>query len=65
MDPQESGVQNPYWLLLHKLTSTLSQKPHLRSPTNVWQKTQQKEIDGKVQKIIVHALVPQTALAVL
>ena len=50
MDPKESGAQNPYRLLLHKLTGTLTPKPRLRSATNVWHKTQQKEIDAEVKK---------------
>ena len=65
MDPRESGAQNPYRLLLHKLTGTSSQKPRLKSPTNVWWKTQRREIDSEVQKIIVRTPVPRTALAAL
>ena len=65
MDPRESGAQNPYRLLLHKLTGASSQKPRLRSPANVWRKTQRKEIDSEVQKIIERALVPRNALAAL
>jgi len=65
MDPHESGAQNPYRLLLHKLTGTSSQKPRLKSSTNVWQKTQRREIDSEVQKILARTPVPRSGLAAL
>ena len=40
IDLKESGAQNPYRILLHKLTGTTIQKPRLKSAVNVWRKTQ-------------------------
>lgn len=65
MDPRESGAQNPYRLLLHKLTGTSSQKPRLKSPVNVWRKTQRREIDSEVQDITARTPVARNRLAAL
>lgn len=65
MDPRESGAQNPYRLLLHKLTGTSSQKPRLKSPVNVWRKTQRREIDSEVQDITARNPVARNRLAAL
>ena len=62
MDPKESGAQNPYRLLLHKLTGTSTSKPRLRSAANVWCKTQRKEIDAEVKKIAESRAIPRSAL---
>ena len=62
MGPKESGAQNPYRLLLHKLTGTSTPKPHLRSAANVWRKMQRKEIDAEVKKIAESRTIPQSAL---
>lgn len=62
MDPKESGAQNPYRLLLHKLTGTSTQKPRLRSAANVWRKTQRKEIDAEVKKLAASKAIPRSAL---
>jgi len=58
MDPKESGAQNPYRLLLQKLTGTSTPKPCLRSAANVWRKTQRKEIDAEVKKIVESRTIP-------
>ena len=63
MEPRESGAQNPYRLLLHKLSGTSTQKPRLKTPTNVWRKTQRKEIDDEVKKITERTIIPRSAMA--
>jgi hypothetical protein len=63
MDPKESGAQNPYRLLMHKLTGTSTQKPRLKTATNVWRKTQRSEIDAEVKKITEHTQLARSALA--
>ena len=46
LDPKESGAHDPYRVLFHQLTGVSSQRPQLKSPTNVWRKTAQLEIDA-------------------
>ena len=50
MDPNESGANNPYRVLMQKLTGASIQRPRLRSPTNVWRKTQRATIDEVVKR---------------
>lgn len=52
-DPKESGAQNPYTILLHKLTGTSSNKPRLRNPANVWAKSHGNEIQFELTKRMV------------
>jgi hypothetical protein len=52
LDPRDSGAQNLYRSLLHKLTGTTIHKPQQKSAINSWQKTQQKEIDLTAKEII-------------
>lgn len=63
IDPMESGAQNPYRILLHKLTGTTIQKPRLKSAANVWRKTQRQEIDAEVKQIVQRNNTPRSALA--
>jgi hypothetical protein len=63
LDPKESGAQNPYRILLHKLTGTSIQKPRLKSAANVWRKTQRKEIDVEVKKIAKQSNIPRSSMA--
>ena len=63
IDPKESGTQNPYRILLHKLTGTTIQKPRLKSAVNVWCKTQRQEIDAAVKEITQRNNTPRNALA--
>lgn len=65
IDPRESGAQNPYRILLHKLTGTSIKKPRLKSATNVWRKSQRQEIDVQVKKITQAGDTPRTALAAI
>jgi hypothetical protein len=63
IDPKDSGAQNPYRILLHKLTGTSIQKPHLKSATNVWRKTQRQEIDAEVKEIAKRGAIARSSLA--
>jgi len=65
IDPKESGAENPYRILLHKLTGTSIKKPRLKSATNVWRKSQRKEIDMQVKEITRVGSTPRTALAAI
>ena len=51
MDPLDSGANNPYRSLLHKLTGTTIKKPRQKHPANIWRKTQRKEIDLAAKKL--------------
>ena len=52
IDLRDSGADNPYRILLHKLTGNTIQKLRRQPPVNVWRKTQHKEIDIEVKKIM-------------
>ncbi|KAJ3495417.1 hypothetical protein NLJ89_g10626 [Agrocybe chaxingu] len=45
IDPKESGAQNPYRALLHKLTGKGLQCPRKKTAVNVWRKTQHTLIE--------------------
>ena len=63
IDPMESGAQNLYRILLHKLTGTTIQKPRKIWVVNVWQRTQRKEIDREAKIIAEKEKTPQSKLA--
>jgi hypothetical protein len=46
LDPKDSGAQDPYRILLHKLTGVTYQRPRLKSTVNVWRKTARVEIEA-------------------
>ncbi|KDR65397.1 hypothetical protein GALMADRAFT_81901, partial [Galerina marginata CBS 339.88] len=48
MDPKESGSHNPFRVLLHNFAGTNVQRPRLRTPANVWRKTQREQIDAEM-----------------
>jgi len=52
LDPKESGAENPYRILLLRLTgSGCSTKPRLRTAVNTWRKTQRLEIEAEVLRL--------------
>jgi hypothetical protein len=63
IDPMESGAQNPYRILLHKLTGTTIQKPRKIWVVNVWRRTQRKEIDREAKIIAEKEKTPRSKLA--
>lgn len=74
LDPKESGAQDPYRVLLHKLTGVSSQRPRLKTPANVWRKTARVEIDGvakqkegvpRAQKATLHDQIAREMFAAL
>ena len=50
LDPKESGANDPYRILLNKLTGASSRCPRFKSTVNVWRKTAQAEIDAIVKQ---------------
>ena len=50
LDPKQSGAEDPYRILLHKLTGVSSQRPRLKSTVNVWRKTVRVEIEAIVKQ---------------
>jgi hypothetical protein len=65
IDPRESGAQNPYCSLLHKLTGTTIQKPRQNPPVNTWRKTQHKEIDIEAKEFIEQENLPRSKHAAI
>lgn len=65
IDPRESGAQNPYRSLLHKLTGNTIQKPRQIPPVNIWRKTQRKQIDFEAKKITEQENLPRSKHAAI
>ena len=63
IDPKDSGANNPYRILLHKLTGSSIQKPRLKTAVNVWRKTQREAIDGEVKEIAKRGAIARSSLA--
>jgi len=61
----ESGAQNPYRILLHKLTGTTIQKPRKIYVVNVWRRTQRVEIECQAKIIAEKENTPRSKLAAL
>jgi len=52
LDPKESGAENPFRILLLRLTGLEGNaKPRLRTTVNIWRKTQRKEIEDEVKRL--------------
>ncbi|KAJ3490120.1 hypothetical protein NLJ89_g11466 [Agrocybe chaxingu] len=49
IDPSESGVGNPYNVLLHKLTGITLKRPRLKTPANVWRCSHRVEVETEVR----------------
>jgi len=49
LDPKDSGLSNPYRVLLHQLTGTSIQRPRMRSAHNTWRRTQAPVIEAEVR----------------
>jgi hypothetical protein len=65
MDPKEPGAQNPYRVLLHKLTGVGIQRPRLKSAVNTWRKDQRDDIEREVRCIVLIDGTPRSQLAKL
>lgn len=53
LDPKDSGLSNPYRVLLHRLTGTSSQRPRMRSALNTWRRTQALVIKAEVRRLVL------------
>ena len=53
LDPKDSGLSNPYRVLLHRLTGTSSQRPRMRSALNTWCRTQVPVIEAEVRHLVL------------
>jgi hypothetical protein len=53
LDPKDSGLSNPYRVLLHRLTGTSSQRPRMRSALNTWRRTQAPVIEAEVRRLVL------------
>lgn len=55
MDPKESGVHNPYRVLLHKLTGSGLTRPRLKNAVNLWRKSHRMEVEAETERRIAAA----------
>ena len=53
LDPKDSGLLNPYHVLLHQLTGTSVQHPCMRSAINTWRHTQAPVIEAEVRCLVL------------
>ncbi|KDR72153.1 hypothetical protein GALMADRAFT_143468 [Galerina marginata CBS 339.88] len=65
MDPKDSGLSNPYRVLLHRLTGTSIARPRMRSSTNTWRRTQAPVIEEEVRRQVLKRGVPRSGVAKL
>jgi hypothetical protein len=65
MDPKESGAQDPYRVLLHKLTGVGIQRPRLKSAVNTWRKSQRDDIERELRRVVLRDRTPRSQLAKL
>jgi len=52
LDPKDSGLSNPYHVLLRRLTGSSIQRPRMRSAMNVWRRTEAPVIEGEVRRLV-------------
>lgn len=53
MDPKESGLHNPYRVLLNQLAGISTTKPRMKSAANTWCKAKKDDVDREVQKRVI------------
>ncbi|KDR83153.1 hypothetical protein GALMADRAFT_134648 [Galerina marginata CBS 339.88] len=49
INDMDSGLDNPYRMILHKITGVPVQRPRQRSAVNTWRKTQREAIEHEVK----------------
>ncbi|KAJ3505719.1 hypothetical protein NLJ89_g7270 [Agrocybe chaxingu] len=60
IDPNDSGLNNPYRILLHKLTGTGVKRPQLKTPANIWRRTHWTELEEALkQRVIAVPIAPK------
>ncbi|KAJ3485365.1 hypothetical protein NLJ89_g11904 [Agrocybe chaxingu] len=50
LDPKDTGAQNPYQVLLHKLTGKGLKRPRVKSGPNAWRRTHTAEIEEETRR---------------
>ncbi|KAJ3489902.1 hypothetical protein NLJ89_g11484 [Agrocybe chaxingu] len=50
LDPHDSGLSNPYRVLLRKLTGEAGKRPRLKTPANLWRRSHRDEVEEAVKR---------------
>lgn len=53
LDPKDSGLSNPYRVLLHKLTGTSIQRLRMKSAKNIWRRSEAPAIEAEVRRLVL------------
>ncbi|CAA7267364.1 unnamed protein product [Cyclocybe aegerita] len=53
MDPNTLSSNNPYHILMHKLTGIMQKKLRLKTPVNVWRQNHQDEVEAELREMVV------------
>jgi hypothetical protein len=53
LDPKDSGLSNPYRVLLHQLTGTSIQRLRMRSAMNIWRRSEGAVIEAEVRRLVL------------
>jgi hypothetical protein len=65
LDPKDSGLSNPYRVLLHRITGTSIQRPRMRSAMNVWRRTEAPVIEAEVRRLVLEGGISRPMVAKL
>lgn len=65
LDPKDSGLSNPYRILLHRLTGTSIQRPRMRSAVNVWRRTEVQVIEAEVRRLVLEGHISRPKVVTL
>jgi hypothetical protein len=65
LDPKDSGLSNPYRVLLHRLTGTSIQRPRMRSAMNIWRRTEAQVIEAEVRRLVLEGEISRPKVVTL
>ncbi|KAJ3490466.1 hypothetical protein NLJ89_g11430 [Agrocybe chaxingu] len=65
MDPNDSGLNNPYRVLLHQLTGLTEKKPRQKTPANVWRRNHRDEVEAELRVRAIAGGITRKQLAAL
>ncbi|KAJ3486924.1 hypothetical protein NLJ89_g11762 [Agrocybe chaxingu] len=65
MDPNDSGLNNPYRVLLHQLTGLTEKKPRQKTPGNIWRQTHRDEVEAELKVRAIAGGITRKQLAAL
>lgn len=65
LDPKDSGLLNPYHVLLHRLTGTSIQRPRMKSAMNIWRRTEAPVIEAEVRRLVLEGGISRSKVVAL